>query len=214
MKLILASQSPRRKELLESVGLAFETKNAYVDEAQITEDVLRGTRVEETDELFDDVFSKLVFELAYAKAEAVFESLEGEDRSDVVVIGCDTIVVSEGEIFGKPKDDEDAKRMLVALSGKTHQVYTTAVLISEGSFTYVPGITDVTFFELDDFQTHHIDVYVKSGSPRDKAGAYGIQDYGALFVEKIEGDYYNVMGLPLANLVRTLSDFSKTESVH
>lgn len=144
----------------------------------------------------------LVERLARAKAEAVarVEAAPGE-----VVVAADTIVTFDGVILGKPQDDADARRMLHALSGRTHQV-ATGVCIARGGAQGVESfveVTDVTFFELTDTE---IDAYVASGEPLDKAGAYGIQGIGGrLLVRGISGDYYNVVGLPIARLVRHLA---------
>lgn len=206
MRLILASKSPRRRELLEMIGMPFEVITKDVDERRIEREVRSGEHLKESDVLFDSVFSRIVFELALEKADAVFQTLSAADAKDAIVIGCDTIVVLGDAVFCKPKDKADAKRMLIELSGKTHQVYTTAVLLRADEFAYVSQVTDVTFQPLDDFQESCIERYVASGSPLDKAGAYGIQDEGALLVEKIEGDYYTVMGLPLAALAREIEN--------
>lgn len=138
--------------------------------------------------------------LSAQKAKEVYDRHRGED---VTVIGSDTIVVCDGKIYGKPKDEEDAKRMLRELSGKTHQVLTGVTILSgdfEESFT---SATDVTFFPLSDAQ---IDAYVATGEPMDKAGAYGIQGRASLFVEGIRGDYFTVMGLPLCRLGQMLRE--------
>lgn len=142
----------------------------------------------------------LVERLARAKAAAVAKehAKEGEP-----VVAADTIVALDGELLGKPTDEADARRMLHALSGKTHQVATGVCIVLDGSAESFVDITDVTFYEL----THdEIDAYVATGEPMDKAGAYGIQgQHGRMLVEKIDGDFYNVVGLPIAKVVRALS---------
>lgn len=142
----------------------------------------------------------LVERLARAKAAAVAKehAKEGEP-----VVAADTIVALDGELLGKPADEADARRMLHALSGKTHQVATGVCIVLDGSAESFVDITDVTFYEL----THdEIDAYVATGEPMDKAGAYGIQgQHGRMLVEKIDGDFYNVVGLPIAKVVRALS---------
>lgn len=142
----------------------------------------------------------LVERLARAKAAAVAKehAKEGEP-----VVAADTIVALDGELLGKPADEADARRMLHALCGKTHQVATGVCIVRDGSAESFVDITDVTFYEL----THdEIDAYVATGEPMDKAGAYGIQgQHGRMLVEKIDGDFYNVVGLPIAKVVRALS---------
>ena len=119
------------------------------------------------------------------------------------VVAADTIVALAGELLGKPADEADARRMLHALSGKTHQVATGVCIVRDGSAESFVDITDVTFYELSHDE---IDAYVVTGEPMDKAGAYGIQgQYGRMLVEKIDGDFYNVVGLPIAKVVRALS---------
>lgn len=142
----------------------------------------------------------LVERLARAKAAAVAKehAKEGEP-----VVAADTIVALDGELLGKPADEADARRMLHALSGKTHQVTTGVCIVRDGSVESFVDITDVTFYELSHDE---IDAYVATGEPMDKAGAYGIQgQHGRMLVEKIDGDFYNVVGLPIAKVVRALS---------
>ena len=140
---------------------------------------------------------ELVERLARAKAEAVSSAHAAPGET---VVAADTIVALDGELLGKPADKADARRMLRALSGKTHQV-ATGVCIAHGErIDSFVDITDVTFYELSDAE---IDAYVATGEPMDKAGAYGIQGtYGRMLVERIDGDFYNVVGLPIAKVVR------------
>lgn len=192
MRIILASGSPRRRELLTKIYPRFEV---------ITSDA---------DENIDEVNpGKMVSELAFRKAKAVYDSLNSEELSDFVIIGADTLVFYDGEVLGKPADEDDAKGMLSMLSDRTHQVYTgVAVLYKKAGddalshFTF-SDCTDVTFYEIDKFD---IADYIKSGSPMDKAGAYGIQDEFAKHVRKINGDYNNVVGLPVAKLYQELKN--------
>lgn len=143
---------------------------------------------------------ELVERLARAKAEAVAVRYA---ETDEAVIAADTIVALDGEPLGKPVDEPDARRMLAALSGKTHQVATGACIVREGRTDSFVDITDVTFYELTDAE---IDAYVSTGEPMDKAGSYGIQGrHGRMLVKKIDGDFYNVVGLPIAKVVRSLS---------
>lgn len=180
-KIILASQSPRRRELLSLVGVSFTV------EVSETEEELRG-----------DAPAEIVRNLARRKAEAVAVRHAGED---VTVIGADTIVVYADEILGKPKDPADARRMLSELSGNAHQVYTGVCVISvkEGRADTFAECTDVFVAPLSDAE---IDAYISTGEPFDKAGSYGIQGVFARHIEKIDGDYFNVVGLPVGRLWR------------
>jgi len=183
MGIILASQSPRRKELLELAG---------IDHKVI---------VSEVEELLDadlDVEGQ-VQDLAIQKACVVAELYPSE-----TIIGADTIVVVDGMILGKPKNEEDAFAMLRNLSGRKHQVMTGVSLINKEKelLTSFVNVTDVEFYHVTD---EWILNYIKSGEPMDKAGSYGIQGKGFELVKSISGDYYSVMGLPIAQLKRTLS---------
>jgi len=187
-RLILASQSPRRRALLKQLGLEFEIQESGVPE----------------DFASDKSPSENVRSLAIRKAAAVAERF-----NDAIVIGADTTVVLNDKIFGKPVDENDAVDMLQKLSGKTHQVYTGFALFDRPSNKTIAATekTDVTFRTLS---REEIRDYVKSGSPMDKAGAYGIQDdYGAVFVSRIEGCFYNVVGFPLTNFYTTLHRFQQ-----
>lgn len=179
--LILASGSPRRKELLARTGRAFRVIVSDADE-------IAPKDMAPTD---------VAMHNARAKALAVASGQSGCET----VIGADTIVVLNGRIFGKPVDERDARRMLRELSGKTHQVITGVALARAGQCETFAEITDVCFRELSD---EEIAAYVASGEPLDKAGAYGIQGAAGAFVDHIEGDYDNVVGLPVARLERTL----------
>ena len=179
--MILASQSPRRIELMRDAGFDVQVIPADIDES---------ARPGEGP-------FELVERLARAKAEAVSSAHAAPGET---VVAADTIVALDGELLGKPADEADARRMLRALSGKTHQV-ATGVCIAHGErIDSFVDITDVTFYELSDAE---IDAYVATGEPMDKAGAYGIQGtYGRMLVERIDGDFYNVVGLPIAKVVR------------
>jgi septum formation protein len=181
-RVVLASQSPRRRELLTLVGIAHEVVPADLDES-----VLPG-------ELPDEHCERL----ARTKAEVVATRFPG-----AVTIGSDTIVVIDGAILGKPTDEADARRMLARLSGRTHEVH-TAVAVALGNEVR-SGVerVRVTFRTLD---ARQIAAYVATGEPMDKAGAYGIQGYGATIVERVDGDYFAVMGLPLGRLVGLLRE--------
>ena len=181
MNIVLASSSPRRRELLSHFSVPF-----LVDPAAGPEDPPAGAGPEET-----------VLTLAAAKADEV-----AARRPDCVVIGADTVVELDGTILGKPADRDDAFRMLRALSGREHRVYTGIAVMRGDERLCGAEMTRVFFREMTD---REINAYIDSGEPMDKAGAYGIQGKAALFVEAIEGDYYNVVGLPLCRLGRMLA---------
>jgi septum formation protein len=175
-RLILASASPRRRELLTQIGVVFEVETAGIDEG-------------------DDPRAN-----ALAKARAVATRHTGEDA---VVLGADTEVVLDGEVLGKPADAVHAREVLRRLSGRTHSVVTAYALVdcATGDELVRAVETDVTFRALDDDE---IDAYVATAEPLDKAGAYGIQGRGAVLVERVDGDYFTVVGLPLADLAAAL----------
>ena len=179
MKIILASGSPRRKELMEM----FHPEQLEIIPA-------RGEEKAHP-ELSPDA---LVMELSRCKAAEVADAHAAPDDA---VIGADTVVVLDGAVLGKPRDAADAKRMLRALSGRAHTVFTGITVIRSGEVQSRAVRTDVHFRPLTDGE---IDRYIATGEPMDKAGAYGAQGYASLFVEKLEGDFFNVMGLPLCAL--------------
>ena len=188
MKIILASGSPRRKELLRLIYPDFSVVPSPFDEKSLDPAGLSPETLAET--------------LARRKAEAVFRQTEG----DTLVIGGDTVVVSpEGEAMGKPRDAADAARMLRALSGKRHRVTSGTGIFwrkggTEGARSF-RTVTQVAFYPLTEKE---IAAYIATGEPFDKAGGYGIQGYGGMLVEKIDGDYWNVVGLPAGRLRREL----------
>lgn len=193
--LILGSASPRRRELLSLITEDFTVKLADIDERSLEADLEQR-----------NVPALMVSEeLASAKAHAVFDLLDPADRSSSIVIGADTSVILDGEIYGKPESKEDARRMLTNLSGRKHVVATGVSLVSEGGERRFTDESLVEFYELDDYQRNVIERYTESGDPMDKAGAYGIQSGGALLVKGIEGDFLNVVGLPVSRLARELS---------
>ncbi|MBQ8624437.1 MAG: septum formation protein Maf [Oscillospiraceae bacterium] len=183
VKVILASKSPRRNELLKYITDEFEVIPSSCDET-----VPNGL----------DVFEVPEF-LSVRKALDVAKS-----HPDSLVIGCDTVVIINGEILGKPKDIADAFNMLCRLSGNTHTVVSGVCLCLRGKTMSFSQHTDVKFYPLKE---EDIIKYLQSGSPLDKAGAYGIQDGAALFVESISGDYYNVVGFPIAKLRLEIEKF-------
>ncbi|MBQ6819970.1 MAG: Maf-like protein [Clostridium sp.] len=185
MEYILASASERRQELLHRIIKNFTIKTSSFDESSI---------------IFDGDVEKYVINLATGKASNIREGL----NENFIIIAGDTVVVLDGKVLGKPKNEEDAYKMLKELSGKTHRVYSGIVVINmynnkvEKSSIY----TEVKMGEMTDVE---ILDYIKTGEPMDKAGSYGIQGYGGVFVEEIRGCYYNVVGLPLNLLNKMLN---------
>lgn len=177
--LILASQSPRRQALLRLLGLPFSVQVSQADETP--EPGLSP--------------AEQVAQVSRRKADAI----GGEPGS--VIIAADTVVVCDDRVLGKPRDPQQAREMLQLLSGRTHQVMTGLTVLYGDRCHTCTEITEVTFRPLS---RQEIDRYVRSGEPMDKAGAYGIQGGGALFAQKLNGDYYNVMGLPMCRLVQVL----------
>lgn len=194
MKLILASASPRRAEILRNAGIAFETRAALLDESRRP----------------GELRADYVRRLALGKARAVANA--EQDSGDRLYLGADTIVVAGDEILGKPSSEEDARRMLRLLSGAVHEVHTGVALVRRpGAMEgLIEEITRVTFAPLSD---DDIEGYIATGEPFDKAGAYAIQGIGGRYITRIEGCYFNVMGLPLARLWSFLRDFGWRESV-
>jgi septum formation protein len=187
--LILASSSPRRRELLTQAGLKFTVAAANLNE----------------DLLLDEAAAAYVQRLAEEKAQAVWNAHRSLDTEDdpLIVLGADTCVVSDGHILGKPVDTADARRMLGLLSGRTHAVLTGLAAITGSRVVRDLEITQVTFNQLSD---REIAQYIASGEPLDKAGAYAIQGYAARWIPRIEGCYFNVMGLPIARTVAILAE--------
>ncbi|CAG9619503.1 Maf family protein [Sutcliffiella rhizosphaerae] len=181
--LILASGSPRRKELLQQVHLPFQVKVSNIEET------------------FDPSLSpeEIATSLAFQKANNVFQ-----ENKEAVVIGSDTIVVLGETVLGKPKDEDEARATLQKLSGHTHFVISGVSIVSAEKQLNFFEKTAVTFWELTE---EDIDFYIKTGEPMDKAGSYGIQEVGALFVKEIKGDYFSIVGLPLSRTVRELKNF-------
>ena len=183
MDIVLASGSPRRRELLETMGLEFSVVPAKGEEI-----APEGAGPAET-----------VMALSKAKAGEVAKS-----RPESLGIAADTVVWAEGRILGKPKDEAEARAMLHMLSDNTHEVYTGVTVVLGGKTMVGAECTKVFFRRLTD---EEIDRYVSTGEPMDKAGAYGVQGKGALLVERLEGDFFNVMGLPVLRLSRMLAQF-------
>ncbi len=182
--LVLASASPRRRELLARLDVSFAVESSAIDESAFAQDSPQA----------------LVVRLAEAKARAVFDRFSRRSGLAPAVFGADTIVAQlDGELLGKPRDDDDARRMLTALSGRSHRVLTGIALVSPGGAADPTVVCDVevTTVEFRRLSREEIDGYVRSGEPLDKAGAYGIQGRGGEFVASLDGCYYNVIGLPL-----------------
>ncbi|CAM3823595.1 Maf family protein [Alkalicoccus chagannorensis] len=186
-QLILASESPRRRILLDQAGLTYDIRPSGADE-RIPDDLSAA---------------EAASLLAERKAAAVHADAEG----GAVVLGADTIVACDGRMMGKPADDDEAENMLRYLSGRTHQVHTGAAVLSGMGKTVFTETVDVTFYPLTDVE---IKRYIASNEPADKAGAYGIQGLGAVLVKRIHGDYYAVVGLPLGRVVRVLQSHGIT----
>ncbi len=187
MDIILASASPRRKGLLSLIYNEFR-----IIPSDIRELVPRDLPVDRCPEY-----------LACMKAENI-----SRGRERVLIIGCDTSVIIEGKILNKPRSTNDARAMMQLLSGKTHQVITGCCLYHLGRFKSFSEVTDVEFYPLSE---EEIEQYIKTSEPYDKAGGYGIQNKGALFIKGIKGDYYNVVGLPVARLKREIQAFLAQE---
>ena len=187
MNLILASKSPRRKEILENLGIKFEIVTCETDEHTNEKDG-----------------KKYVEEIAFRKGNAVRKLLESkaEFTEDKIILSCDTVVVSaDGEIMGKPKDRADAKRMILAFSGKPHFVISGIALITKEKTVLTSESTTVFFDTVDEAD---VEKYLDTDEAYDKAGAYAIQGYASLWINGIEGDYFNVVGLPVKKLSDTL----------
>ena len=182
MNFILASKSPRRKEILEMLGIKFEIVTADTDESSTERDP-----------------HNLVELLSLRKGLAVRDRLlaEGRDLTDTVIISSDTVVAIDGEILGKPHDADDARRMLRMLSGRSHEVVSGIALIGNGTVGASHEVTEVEFDEWDDETVEH---YITVAKPYDKAGAYAIQGLASAWIKGIRGCYFNVVGLPIHRL--------------
>ncbi|WP_239615201.1 Maf family protein [Cohnella mopanensis] len=192
-KLVLASASPRRQELISLLGLPVR--------------ILPSEVSEETPDQWSPV--EIVEGLALRKALAVKEKLTDSSDESSIIVGSDTIVVLNGKVMGKPTNEQDAGHMLEQLSGQTHEVFTgvSCIRVSDEKAVTSHRVTKVTMRKLS---TDQIARYVATGEPMDKAGAYGIQEIGSLLIESIEGDYFNVVGLPVSLLAVLLEQFDIT----
>lgn len=186
MEIILASQSPRRKELLSKAGYEFEIIPSDVEE------IVTSTKPD-----------MVVMELARQKAIDVYEKCMHSSDKGIIVIGADTIVTVDDEILGKPHSTDDAYRTLKKLQGRAHEVYTGVSLVWDSGIKTFCECTKVTFFPMSEME---ILKYIETGDCMDKAGSYGIQGPGAIYIKKIEGDYNNVVGLPIARLYHEIND--------
>ncbi len=184
MSIILASKSPRRRQLLELLGLDFKVCTADIDETVFG----------------DRPIADEIARLSREKAQAVAKKVAMDD----VIISADTVVVLDDKVMGKPKDSDEARAMLSALSGNTHKVI-TAVTVMQGDKIRTEAVdTKIVFRNLSEIE---INAYVATNSPLDKAGAYGIQEKAAAFVKEIQGDYFSVVGLPVCTLVEILHEY-------
>lgn len=209
-RIILGSASPRRRELLEQIGISFEV------------------RVSDKEEVYHSLIpEEIVKELALSKAENVAYDLREKQEQvkqisfdkknnvllDTIVIGADTIVVSDGSILGKPKDEADAVRMIRSLQGRSHKVYTGVAILDyddEGKRKSVVHAVETEVF-VNPMSDEEILEYAATGEPLDKAGAYGIQGRFAAYIERIDGDYYNVVGLPVSYVYRQLKEIAEKD---
>ena len=181
--IILASKSPRRSEILRAAGIPFEVVSADADETPVK----------------SVTAAELTMGLASRKLRAVFEKV-GDDK---LILAADTVVCRNGEVFGKPKDDADAERMLTLLSDGWHEVYTGIAMQKNGKLIID---YDVTHVRMRKIGKSEIKAYIKSGEPADKAGAYAVQELGSVFVERLDGSFHNVVGLPICLVCEHLYD--------
>ena len=203
-QLILASASPRRREILAQAGISFRVQVADFDENKVREELAAGVRQGVEDA--EDFPARYVKALARGKAQAVIQ--ENAQEEGIVVLGADTVVVHRGEILNKPADREDAKRMLMRLQGDAHAVY-TGVALCQGQACVCDNFavrTEVIFYPMDEAE---IEEYLACGEYADKAGAYAIQGKMAAYIREIHGDYYNVVGLPLSAVVQALKQMER-----
>ncbi|WKY45210.1 Maf family protein [Eubacteriaceae bacterium ES2] len=192
-QVILASQSPRRQELMKFITSNFIVEAPHVDEKKIEDCLLKRCKPSRK------TAKKLVAELSFEKAMAVYKN-----HPDHLVIGADTVVVLGNEVLGKPGNKKEAVLMLKKLFGKTHLVMTGVTIIDEGSYEQFVSSSSIRFYNWTNMMKQAVIAYVESGKPMDKAGAYGIQEEAGLFVKWIKGDYNNIVGLPVGQLNRRI----------
>lgn len=188
MKIILASNSPRRKEILDIAKIEYEVIPSNIEE-KMNEELPVAERIED---------------IAYQKVKSIRKS-----RQDKIILGADTVVLINDKIIGKPHSKKEAEEIIRLLSGKTHKVITGCCIYDNVKNEYIKfhEITEVTFYEMSD---EEILTYIENPSIYDKAGAYGIQEDAALYIEKVNGDYYNIIGLPIGKVFRELKKISST----
>ena len=190
-KVILASKSPRRSELLKQIGIDFEVMVSDKEEV-----------------ITNNIPGEVVKELSYQKAMDVKENYCKDNACDCIIIGADTVVAIEDRILGKPVDENDAVNTLLSLSNKAHDVYTgVTIVVKTKDSESVDAFYVKTKVYMYDNSKEELEAYVKSGEPMDKAGSYGIQGLGAKLVEKIDGDYNNVVGLPVSEIYQRIKRY-------
>lgn len=209
-RIILGSASPRRRELLEQIGISFEVRVSDKEEVYhslIPEEIVKELALSKAENVADDLREKQeqVKQISFDKKNNVL--------LDTIVIGADTIVVSDGSILGKPKDEADAVRMIRSLQGRSHKVYTGVAILDyddEGKRKSVVHAVETEVF-VNPMSDEEIREYAATGEPLDKAGAYGIQGQFAGYIERIDGDYYNVVGLPVSYVYRQLKEIAEKD---
>ena len=209
-RIILGSASPRRRELLEQIGISFEVRVSDKEEVYhslIPEEIVKELALSKAENVADDLREKQeqVKQISFDKKNNVL--------LDTIVIGADTIVVSDGSILGKPKDEADAVRMIRSLQGRSHKVYTGVAILDyddEGKRKSVVHAVETEVF-VNPMSDEEILEYAATGEPLDKAGAYGIQGRFAAYIERIDGDYYNVVGLPVSYVYRQLKEIAEKD---
>ena len=209
-RIILGSASPRRRELLEQIGISFEVRVSDKEEVYhslIPEEIVKELALSKAENVADDLREKQeqVKQISFDKKNNVL--------LDTIVIGADTIVVSDGSILGKPKDEADAVRMIRSLQGRSHKVYTGVAILDyddEGKRKSVVHAVETEVF-VNPMSDEEIREYAATGEPLDKAGAYGIQGQFAAYIVRIDGDYYNVVGLPVSYVYRQLKEIAEKD---
>ena len=209
-RIILGSASPRRRELLEQIGISFEVRVSDKEEVYhslIPEEIVKELALSKAENVADDLREKQeqVKQISFDKKNNVL--------LDTIVIGADTIVVSDGSILGKPKDEADAVRMIRSLQGRSHKVYTGVAILDyddEGKRKSVVHAVETEVF-VNPMSDEEIREYAATGEPLDKAGAYGIQGRFAAYIERIDGYYYNVVGLPVSYVYRQLKEIAEKD---
>lgn len=199
-KFILASQSPRRRELLKMLGIEFDIKVSNCEEIITSSEPAQVTM---------ELAKQKAFETEIADVRAASEA---KNEENIIIIGADTVVAADGEILGKPKDKDDARRMINKISGTSHQVYTgvALVLVKGAKAACIELFAEKTDVEVCQMSSQEIEDYINSDEPYDKAGGYGIQGIFSKFVSGIRGDYNNVVGLPVHRLYYTLKECAKS----